>query len=435
MLKNNTPFKLIPQPSQVSPPAHSLTIIVKGTFVLQHDGVCTVADQQLDFAPDQPFLDEVGRSLAWASDLAPFKPHTDFYILGAFHQPDGQARPTGTASFELGPLKKSLSLHGPRHATIRDGDWVIGKTKPVVSVPLRWEYSFGGLSYPANPFGRGIDPIREEHGSKVVALPLIEHPDHPIQSPTDRPPPANFAPVPPLFQQRLRKRGTYDHRWSMFRAPLPPKDYDPTFNNAAPGDQQAGNYPRGDELLILRHLHPTIPELRTRLPGLRPRVGILRITGDVPKDPARIAEYDRSDVVAEEVVMNLDTVVALPEDDKLVLVWRGVQPMRQSVLTQELAWLQCELDEPGRQPLAFADLDARMRRAYSELLPSSKESQKAAAEMLNQARDKLASAGLPPDLSDCVEKEHNPQVLFDRLLSYINTEVAAIRKTAGLPEI
>ena len=435
-IANNTPFKLIPMPSQVSPPAHSLTVILKGTFVIQNDGVCTVADQQLDFAPDQPYLDEVGRSLAWSSDLVPFKPRTDFYIHGAFHQPDGQPAPTGTASFELGPLKKTLVFHGPRLATLRDGAWIIGEATPVVSVPLRWEYSFGGLSYPANPFGRGIDPVAGKDGNPVVELPLIEHPAHPVRLPTDRPPPANFAPVPVLFQERLRKRGTYDHRWSMFRAPLPPKDYDPSYNNAAPEEgQQAGNSPRGDELLILRHLHPKIPELRTRLPGLRPRVGILRVKADVPNDPARMAQYDRRDVVAEEVIMNLDTVVALPEEDKLVLVWRGVHPMRQSSLSHELAWLQCELDQPGRPPLAFADLEARMKRAYLDLFPPPDESQKAVDEMMKRARDRLAGVDIPADLRKSVENETNPRVMFDRLIDYVNTEVTAIRKRAGLPEI
>ena len=434
-LINNTPFKLVPLSSQVSPPAHSMTVIVKGTFMLRDGGVCTLADEQLDFAPDEPYLDDIGRSLAWASDLAPFKPHTDFYLHGAFHQPDGQPAPGGTASIELGPLKKSLVIHGPRRATIRDGVWIIGEATPVVSVPMRWEYSFGGVSHAANPFGRGIDPVAGQDGETMVDLPLIEHPDYPVRRPTDRPPPANFAPVPVLFEERLRKRGTYDQRWNLFRAPLPPIDFDPSYHNAAPGDQQAGNYPCGNELLVLRHLHPRIPELRTRLPGLRPRVGILRIKTDVPKNPAKIAGWNKWDVSAHEVVMNIDTVVALPQDDRIVLVWRGVQPMRQPNLTPELAWLQCELDEPGRPPLDFAEIEARMRNSYRESMPPSHEEvDREIAALLNHAKGRLKEVELPADLRTFVEKESDPRLLFERLLGHIDAELSLTKKNLGLPE-
>jgi hypothetical protein len=434
-IKNNTPFKLAALASQVAPPRRSMTVIMKGTFKLEHDGVCSIADEQLELAADQPYLDEVGRSLMWASDLAPFKPHTDFYIHGAFHQPRGQPASSGTASFQFGPLKKSLVFHGPRLLTIRSGVWTISEARPVVSVPLRWEYSFGGLNYAANPYGRGIDPIRDQDGEKVVELPLIEHPNYPIHLPTDRPPPANFAPVPTTFHERQRKRGTYDQRWSAFRAPLPPLDFDASFNNAAPVDQQGGNYPRGDEILVLRNLHPKLPELHTRLPGLRPRVGVLCRKQDAPSDPAKLAQYDPWDVVAEEVVMHLDTVVALPESDKVVLIWRGVQPMRQSSISREVAWLQCELDQPGRPPWAFADIEAQMRLDFEEMMPTPDAEAEAEAEaMFKKAKVLLAEVDLPADLKNVVATEKDSKVLFDRLMSYVNTEVAAIRRNAGLPD-
>jgi hypothetical protein len=434
-VKNNTPFKLIPQPSQVSPPAHSLTVIVKGTFDLQHGGTCTLADEQMDFAADETYLDDVGRSLLWASDFAPFKPHTDFYIHGTFYQPNGQPAARGVASFEFGPLTKTLIFHGPRRASIRGGAWTIGPARPVVSVPLRWEYSFGGLNYPANPYGRGIDPVEERDGEVIVELPLIESPGQPLRFATDRPAPANFTPLPMQFLERLRKRGTYDQRWSTFRAPLPPLDYDASCHNAAPSDQQGGNYPRGDEVLILRHLHRTLPELRTRLPGVRPRVGVLRTRSDVPKDPAKIGQYNPWDVVADEVIMNLDTVVALPDADKLVLVWRGVQPMRQMAIGHELAWLHCEMDEPSRPPRTFADIEAQMRHDFTELMPTpDAEAEAEAAAMLKQAREKLAALDLPADLKTVVATEKDPKVLFDRLMTYVNTEVTAFRRNAGLPE-
>src|SRR5882757_6513382 len=149
---NNTLFEFLSLPSEVVPPQQSLTLVVKGTFDLKDGAICTPSEKQRGISGDEPYLDDVGRSLAWASDLAPFKPRTDVYVIGAFHQPGGVAAPEGRASFTLGPLHKELAFFGARSA-VRQADKPVSITAPapMVSVPLRWEYSFGGLDDPRNP--------------------------------------------------------------------------------------------------------------------------------------------------------------------------------------------------------------------------------------------------------------------------------------------
>ena len=100
----NTPLEFMPLRSTVAPPQSSLTLIVKGTFDIKDGTTCTPAEKQRKVSGDQPYLDDIGRSLAWASDLAPFKPRTDVYVIGSFHQPGGVAAPEGRASFTLTPM-------------------------------------------------------------------------------------------------------------------------------------------------------------------------------------------------------------------------------------------------------------------------------------------------------------------------------------------
>lgn len=225
-ITNNTPFAFHLLAGQAHPPHRSATLILKGTFDIVPDGTCVPAGKQRPIEGDRQHMDEIGRGPAWASDLVEFKPHTDFYILGSFHQPDGVAAPTGTGGFTLGPLSKDLAFFGPRIA-VRGPDqvWTATPPEPFVSLPLRWEYSFGGLSDRRNPMGMGIDQVRSADGPPTVLLPRIEDPAHPLRSLKDRPPPANFAPVPATFLDRRRKLGTRDKHWSVFRAPLPPEDY------------------------------------------------------------------------------------------------------------------------------------------------------------------------------------------------------------------
>jgi hypothetical protein len=412
---NDTPFKITTQGVQ-GRSQKAVSFIVKGTFALVPDGACTIADDQRDLAADTPYMDEIGRSLAWASDLVAFKPHTDFYIHGACHAPGGMAVPSASASFELGPLKKEIIFHGPRHAARRqDGSWAISEARPVTSVPLRWEYALGGLNDPVNPMGRGREEITARDGAKLIPLPLLEYPNGPWRGPKDRSPPANFGPVPISFLERRRKNGTRDQRWATFRAPLPPEDFDISINNAAPGDQQAGNAPRGDESLILRNLHPQFPVLTTALPGLRLRLGILRrVDGEV---------------VPEEVPMRIDTIVALPEDDQLVLVWRGQAVRTPGVKIPEFAWMHCLVENMADEPSAFEALGARMVAQFKkESPPSEADYDKAIAKAMKEIRAKATKLDLPPALAKSfASPKADPEKLLNALAQHLIAKAEAIK--------
>ncbi|MEJ0020551.1 MAG: DUF2169 domain-containing protein [Acetobacteraceae bacterium] len=415
---SKSPFVFAPLPSRVRPPQRSITLILKGTFDIVENAACTPAKDQRPLSGDEVYLDEIGRSLAWASDLAPFKPHTDFFVLGSFHQPGGVAAPTGWASFTLGPLHKKLAIFGPRLARqLGDKSVSVSAPKPIASVPLRWEFSFGGLADRRNPMGMGIDAVQDPDSGTVIPLPLIEDPAHPIRTMKDRPQPANFAPVPSAFEARRRKLGTRDKRWSVFRAPLPPKDYDPSYHNAAPNDQQAGNYPHGDETLVLHNLHPTIPMLTTRLPGLLARAGVIRTSG--------------SGVAAEEVPMHLDTIVALPDEGQLVLTWRGVTRMHGQIMQDDILVMQSEveaLDSPPSGP----SLPDRMLQEYQAGVDAAKSAAQADTSFaLGEILKLLSKANLPPELMKAIEAETNPQVVYELLDGHLTTIFDGLR--ARLP--
>ena len=424
---NETPFAFAALRTQPLPPAHALTVILKAAFALK-DGKWEIAEKQRALEPDKPYMDEIGRSLAWASDLAPIKPCGDFYVLGAFYQPRGVAATEGRGAIQFGALRKELRFLGPGHAAqAADGAWMRSARTPMVSVPLRWEFSYGGLSDRRNPMGRGIDPIPLEDGREpkaqsaqieplVVQLPQIE----PING-GGEPRPVNFAPVPPGFASRQHKLGTRDRHWAVHRAPLPPKDYDPRYHNAAPDDQQLAEFARGDEEIVLINLHPHMPELATKLPGLRPRVGLLRRSLDHA-------------VLPEELTMRLDTVVALPDEDQFVLVWRGAIPLRKQTEEGEIEWLQARMDSLAN-PSPFDSLALAMLQAWEarqkKPLPPPKEAppppEPDVAAALGKARDLLASAKLPPAVRQVVDTESDPAVIFRTLTEYMEKALADLQ--------
>ncbi|MGE0418328.1 MAG: DUF2169 domain-containing protein [Acetobacteraceae bacterium] len=426
---NDTGLELTWLQADTNFPEPFATFVIKGTYDIVPDGVCTQAATQRPISDDQRHMDGIGRSLSWASDLAPFKPNSDFLILGTFHQPGGIARPTGQAGFSFGPLRKDVAVFGPR-MTVRPpgGRPVMTAPEPFTSLPLRWEYSAGGLRYPGNPMGLGGDVRTLESGERVRTMPRIENPDHLIRMAADRPQPVNFAPVPPFFRFRRQKLGTRDQRWSLFRAPLPPEDFDPSYYNAAPPDQQGGNCPRGDETLVLRNMHPKYPELRTRLPGVLARLAVLRRTAE--------------QVTAEAVAMELDTVVAIPDEEQIVLVWRGRCPVSHRRNMSELFWVGAEM-EPLAGPAASPRLPDRLMRAYQDGLDAEVAAAKAKADdeaaeaaalddhiatTLASIRKLLGQAKLPPDLARIVAVENDPATLYEHLKKFVEDGLAELHR-------
>jgi hypothetical protein len=399
-LFNASPLLFTPVEEPARFGASSASFVVKGTFDIMPGAPAVPSKEQKPFGLDQAFMDDLGRSLAWPSDLVPWKPNTDFFIIGAFHQPGGVAAPEGRAGFRFGPLRKELRILGPRIATRRKGEesWSITPPAPVTQVPLRWELSRGGLRDRRNPYGLGGDPARTEEG-ETLRLPLIEGLPAPDQ-------PANFAPVPPIFLERARKLGTRDQRWSLFRAPLPPEDFDPSHVNAAPQDQQAGDSPRGDEAITLVNLHRDHPELTFFLPGLRARVAVLRQT--------------EAGVVAEEVAMRIDTVAVLPEEDRLVLLWRGVLPLPSRNLDDTVLMAECAVEPIDTAAPADPDLPRRLFDRYQA--GEDRVAKRAAmAEQLARAQmlKLLPKAKLPPAIAALIEGGAEAGVIVEALSKHI----------------
>ena len=400
------------------------TFVIKGTYTLVPGGICVPAPAQRPISGDVRHMDKIGRSLAWASDRVPYKPNSDFLIHGTFYQPGGVPRPDGRVSFSFGPLRKELAVFGPRTVVQLKGQGpAVTAPTPFTQLPLRWEYAIGGLRYPVNPLGMGGNITTRPDGTQIRQMPLIEYPRHLARSLNDRPPPAGFAPLPPFFRFRRTKLGTRDQQWSLFRAPLPPEDFDPSYYNAAPRDQQAGNYPRGDETITLHNMHPHHPDLKTQLPCVAARLAVLRRSGDA--------------AVAEAVPMHLDTVVALPDDEQVVLVWRGRCPLRERAEMADLLWVWAEM-EPVAGPALFPPVEARLKQAWDgELAARAAESQARAhlaaqtaarqqAEIdatLNEVRSMLEKAGVPTALMEVIRTESDPDILLEHMETFVKAQI------------
>jgi uncharacterized protein YjbI with pentapeptide repeats len=366
---NKTPFAFANIMGRVNFPSHTTTLIVKAGFRLTHEATLEPLPEPVQFEGDVPSAAERPECL-YAADFAQFKPKADLLLRAACHTPGQKGMTACTVKFSVGGWSKELAVIGNRHW---DKGLVFSKmSEPELftRVDLTWANAFGGEKFALNPAGKG---------RKDGLLPNVEYPDELVKSPGNQPTPAGFGPIDRAWKQRASKVGTYDKKWLKERFPAFAKDFDWTWFNAAPEDQQLQGFLRGDEPVELLNLHPRHPLLQLRLPGLR----------------VRCIAREGDELAPREVQMNLDTLFIDAEKEEVYLTWRGIH----NVSDDE--WSACRDLLVVSEPLAGTPAD------ISTLLPlfaDPLEEEEAAAEAEAPQSQQEALAAFHADIS-ATEKE------------------------------
>jgi len=312
-LINTTPFQFAPIVGRLNHPDHSLTYIIKGTFDLHPSQQVTLSDEQRLPTGDEYYDDDEEQtgSVRYESDFAYFKPHADFFTVGHCFAPENRAVHACPVSVQIGNYRKTLEVFGNRYwkNTILNPETT--EPAPFTEMDLRYERSFGGSDYLENPIGRGYCKADVTIADNVLPVPNIQDPNDLVASPSQEKKPVGFGPLNRTWSARQEKMGSYDTGYLKNRWPWFPEDFDWSFFNAAPQNQQLKGYFHGDERLYFENMHPHNSHYATQLPEIRIRCFNRRI------DPATRKK------VFEEIDLNLDTVWVDMLAEKLVLVWRG----------------------------------------------------------------------------------------------------------------
>jgi len=352
-------LQVAPLPGRLPFPKHSLTWIVKGTFDLKVNGPAVLAAEQAFPTGEEHYPDDQAKTGGprYESDFVCFKPRADLLLVGACHAPNGKPVVSCPATFRVGSRAKTLGVLGNRRWEKHWLTWQATAPEPFTRMELRYENSFGGEKFPANPVGKGHGEIPDGQGGHFTPLPNVEDPAHLIVSHGNHPAPAGFGPLSRHWKTRHDKLGTYGGAYRKTRWPWFPEDFDWTHFNAAPPDQQVEAYLRGDEPLGFENLHPRHARYESQLPGLRVRCFVHRLTGVAP-----------GELRFDEVELKLDTLWVDMEAEKLVLVWRGWTPVASEesedlqhcfIASEPLAQAPAPIDYHYRQFLAHQEAETK----------------------------------------------------------------------------
>lgn len=333
---------------------HYVTNVVKMTFTIGGDGTLTPLPKsdQPGLQGDVTYMDDLGRSLKYPSDIPERKPLVDVTVNADACAPGGEPVTRLPVALSVAGHRKELLVYGNRRwQTDEAGLAYISDPESFTRMPLRWENSFGGMTIRQNPLGKGqgAAPGTERDETPVYPLPNVEDPNNLIGPANLEPAPVGFGAIPVFWETRERKFGTRDLFWANFRAPDPPKDYDPRYENAAPDDQQFQDL-RGDEILALENMDPEQPHFRIALPALRPRLFF------VP--------FHDTDRQLRPLDLRLDTVHVDMHDRQLTMLWRGTFEHGFEDFPKATAYLYLET-EPLYEPLS----DTAYQDKFNALLP------------------------------------------------------------------
>ena len=289
-------------------------VAVKATFDILPDGTTIPAKDQPPVLRAPDYHGEPAKSsIKYEADLVLTKKTTDVIVIGHAHAPGARAVKELDVGFRVGPVQKMLRVYGNRQW----GSMGATSPEPFTTMPLIYERAFGGVDVKSphperdwdwrNPIGCGF-AVKKAHLDELQ-MPNIEWPKHLIKSWDDRPAPAGFGAIGSHWQPRASFAGTYDDKWMKTRQPLLPDDFDERFFQCAPTDQQAPQFLRGGEPVVLLNLSPNA-EVRFLLPkiylGFETRF------------------YDGSREIHN--VRHLHSVILEPDYPRVSLVWHSALP-------------------------------------------------------------------------------------------------------------
>ena len=430
---NDTPFPVATTQFRSEPDQPFLTLIVKATCLLQPDTACLplASEDQPDLQAAIYHQDEHGNSLRREDEFAPFKPRADCIFSGSCYHPGQVAGPTATAVFAVGEMRKTLWVYGARHWFKSDhGKLVPSDPEAFWAIPIRNEFAHGGATSNYNKFGFGLtsDP---EADSDADTLPLAnihnEHESH--ASPSEDGLPAGLGPLDRNSRPRTDLAGTFDDDWLTKRKPLPPRDFDYAYFNAARPDQQVEGYLRGDEAIYLQNLHPEHAHLQAQLPGFRTRCFLTRAVEG--------ANGRRLNIV--EAPANLDTCRVDTGDDSVTLIWRAQASLDQ--YTPDATYLHALIaTEPLNAPREDKYYRDRLKALIqagnagpaAALQPSEEEEaaaeEKQTEEVMAEIKKFMGQNDLPPEVHEIVNSNSDPMTMLEKLIDHAKVMVDNLPK-------
>ncbi|MBM4359264.1 MAG: DUF2169 domain-containing protein [Deltaproteobacteria bacterium] len=337
----------------------------------------------------------------------------EILVSGSAYAPEKQAT---AAVCELSLMRRGKPLVGKRLAVWGNRYWVGNERTeptPFESMPVDWAHAYGGVGFAKNPLGKGFVALETEHGV-VHPLPNVERQDAMLLDRDDHPEPAGFGTYDVSWPQRFAHLGTqYDAAWLKTLFPAPAEDFDWSFYNAAPADQQIEGFFEGDEVVTISGMHPSRRRVELTVPRMVVRV---MVTQRGPEGTA-----------FRPFAARLDTIHVMPHLERAMLIYRCALPVAED-----------DADDIEHLLVAAEDPDhPRPVEHYEGVLATRLDKQRGAlasmrdADLMPPESEGWASLPDPGDMAEMSRVENRRLAKVDRARKQKLAEVRAELEKAG----
>src|SRR6266436_2489784 len=134
-------------PGQSPDGKYVLSLLLKRTYDIVPDGVCSRADADRALIPgDVPWSDPMNSSVRYESDFIPFKLATDVVCNARAYAPRGKPTTSCMVALQVGDKRKEILVIGDRVARfVKDSPPEFTEPEPFVNMDLRYELAYGGI--------------------------------------------------------------------------------------------------------------------------------------------------------------------------------------------------------------------------------------------------------------------------------------------------
>lgn len=236
-----------------------LTIIVKASFSLVREAAMTPVEPDPLVLVDSHHHGDPRFSLEAASEIAPYRAQAEVLLSGHAYAPPGRPSPYGGVRLivhrgDQAFVRKNLNVQGD---TLVDAHGRTSDPVPFQYMPLLYERA----AYHPEDNPVGLDP-------RSGRLPNLTSADDPQRI-------GVFGPIAAHWPTRARFLYGLDPRLLVGTRLELPQQFDFQFFLTSPRDQRTDFF-HGNEQLLLGGLHPVLPMLRTRFPGVRAKARVFR---------------------------------------------------------------------------------------------------------------------------------------------------------------
>lgn len=273
------------------------TVVVKVTFAMFDEADMVLEEPEPILRAEVHHQNVPTRSIRASSDLVPYLKQAEVLVTGHACATRG---PTPTLTARLLVVRgrplidKAVLVVGDR-----SGD---GQPQPFERMPLMYERAYGGIGWKDNPFGVGAG-----QAGKKPRLPNLLDLGDPQRT-------TGFGPISRSWPARKQLADAEARKALEQPIPVVPDQLDWAYFQAAPPDQRLAEL-HGDEWIVLEGMHPTLPRIRARLPGVRAAARVHGLT-------------DPSPPFGRAMDLRADTLRVDTDEQRCSLVWRGALPVR-----------------------------------------------------------------------------------------------------------